>query len=148
MVLIVVWVGAAGGVALKMLWPHAPRWLGVPFYLALGWVAVFVLPDLLPSGGVAVLVLIALGGLLYSVGAVFYAPRRPNTWPEHLRVPRVLPRLRVTRRVVPLRRHLLAACFSGQPAASAACRSEVRLSPTAECRTGISRGRGPGCAAG
>ena len=43
-VLIVVWVGAAGGVALKMLWPHAPRWLGVPFYLALGWVAVFVLP--------------------------------------------------------------------------------------------------------
>jgi hemolysin III len=36
-VLIVVWVGAAGGVALKMLWPHAPRWLGVPFYLALGW---------------------------------------------------------------------------------------------------------------
>ena len=50
------WVGAAGGVALKMLWPHAPRWLGVPFYLALGWVAIFVLPELLASGGVAVLV--------------------------------------------------------------------------------------------
>ena len=81
-VLIVVWVGAAGGVALKMLWPHAPRWLGVPFYLALGWVAVFVLPDILNSGGVAVLVLIATGGLLYSVGAVFYATRRPNTWPK------------------------------------------------------------------
>ena len=58
-VLIVVWVGAAGGVALKMLWPNAPRWLGVPFYLALGWVAVFVLKDILASGGVAVLVLIA-----------------------------------------------------------------------------------------
>jgi len=81
-VLIVVWVGAAGGVALKMLWPNAPRWLGVPFYLALGWVAVFVLPDILASGGVAVLVLIAVGGLLYSVGAIFYATRRPNTWPE------------------------------------------------------------------
>ncbi len=81
-VLIVVWVGAAGGVALKMLWPNAPRWLGVPFYLALGWVAVFVLPDILASGGVAVLVLIAAGGLLYSVGAVFYATRRPNTWPK------------------------------------------------------------------
>ena len=80
-VLIVVWVGAAGGVALKMLWPHAPRWLGVPFYLGLGWVAVFVLPDILQSGGVAVLVLIATGGVLYSVGAIFYALRKPNTWP-------------------------------------------------------------------
>jgi hemolysin III len=80
-VLIVVWVGAAGGVALKMLWPEAPRWLGVPFYLALGWVAVFVLPEILASGGVAVLVLIAVGGLLYSIGAIFYATRRPNTWP-------------------------------------------------------------------
>ncbi len=80
-VMIIVWVGAAGGVGLKMLWPHAPRWLGVPFYLALGWVAVFVLPDILAAGGVAVLVLIAAGGILYSLGAVFYATRRPNTWP-------------------------------------------------------------------
>jgi hemolysin III len=80
-VLIAVWVGAAGGVALKMFWPHAPTWVGVPFYLALGWVAVFVLPELLASGGVAVLVLIIVGGLLYSVGAIFYATRRPNTWP-------------------------------------------------------------------
>lgn len=80
-VLIVVWVGAAGGVALKMLWPHAPRWFGVPFYLALGWVAVFVLPQILAAGGVAVLVLVAAGGLLYSVGAIIYATRRPNTWP-------------------------------------------------------------------
>ena len=80
-VLTAVWIGAAGGVALKMFWPHAPAWVGVPFYLALGWVAVFVLPDLLASGGVAVLVLLVVGGLLYSMGAIFYATRRPNTWP-------------------------------------------------------------------
>lgn len=80
-VLVVVWAGAAGGVALKMLRPHAPRWLGVPFYLALGWVAVFIMPQLLTSGGPAVLVLICVGGLFYSVGAVFYAIRRPNPWP-------------------------------------------------------------------
>lgn len=80
-VLTTVWVGAAGGVALKMFWPHAPAWVGVPFYLALGWVAVFVLPDLLANGGVAVLVLLLTGGLLYSLGAIFYATRRPNTWP-------------------------------------------------------------------
>jgi hemolysin III len=81
-VLITVWMGAAGGVVLKMFWPHAHTWVGVPFYLALGWVAVFVLPDLLDSGGVAVLVLLVVGGLLYSVGAFCYALRRPNTWPS------------------------------------------------------------------
>jgi len=82
LVLVTVWAGALGGVALKMLWPHAPTWIGVPFYLALGWVAVFVLPDLLASGGVALLVLVAAGGLLYTVGALCYATRRPNTWPQ------------------------------------------------------------------
>jgi hemolysin III len=80
-VLVIVWAGALGGVALKTLWPHAPRWLGVPFYLGLGWVAIFVMPELMTHGGVLVLVLIAAGGLLYSVGAVFYAIRRPNPWP-------------------------------------------------------------------
>jgi hemolysin III len=80
-VLVAVWTGAAGGVALKMFWPHGPAWVGVPFYLALGWVAVFVLPDLLDSGGWAVLILLVVGGILYSCGAIFYATRRPNTWP-------------------------------------------------------------------
>ena len=81
-VLVVVWSGALAGVALKTLWPHAPAWLGVPIYLALGWVAVFVLPDMLRSGGVAALVLLLVGGLLYTVGAVFYATRWPNPWPH------------------------------------------------------------------
>ena len=80
-VLVVVWAGAAGGVVLKVLRPHAPRWVGVPFYLALGWVAVFVLPDLLERGGVAALVLLVVGGALYSVGAACYAFRRPVGWP-------------------------------------------------------------------
>jgi hemolysin III len=79
--LIVVWIGAAGGVALKMLFPHSPRWLGVPFYLALGWVAIFAMPQFLHNGGPAVVALIIAGGVLYSVGAVFYAIRRPNPWP-------------------------------------------------------------------
>ena len=79
--LIIVWAGAAGGVALKMLLPHSPRWVGVPFYVALGWVAIFAMPQLLEHGGPAVLALIIAGGLLYTVGAVFYAIRRPNPWP-------------------------------------------------------------------
>ena len=81
-VLAVVWGGAVLGVALKMVWPYAPRWLGVPIYIALGWVAVFVLPDLLHHAGVASFVLLLVGGALYTAGAVFYATKWPNPWPK------------------------------------------------------------------
>ena len=76
--LVLIWIGAVGGVALKSIWPHLPRWVGAPLYLALGWGAVAILPDILRNGGVADLVLLAAGGLIYSVGAVFYALRRAN----------------------------------------------------------------------
>jgi len=81
-VLAVVWGGAVAGVSLKLAWPHAPRWLGVPIYVALGWVAVFVLPDLVHHAGVAALVLLLVGGALYTAGAVFYATRWPDPWPH------------------------------------------------------------------
>ncbi|MEV4845299.1 hemolysin III family protein [Micromonospora matsumotoense] len=76
-----VWGGALAGVAVKLIWPHAPRWVSAPLYLALGWVSVAILPQILRQGGVTVLVLLAAGGAIYSVGAVFYALRRPNPWP-------------------------------------------------------------------
>ena len=80
-VLAVVWIGAISGVALKLAWPHAPKWVGVPMYIALGWVAVFVLPDIMHHAGVAALVLVIVGGLLYTVGGIFYGIRWPNPWP-------------------------------------------------------------------
>jgi hemolysin III len=70
-----------GGVVLKSVWPHLPRWVGAPLYLALGWAALAILPDVLLRGGAPDLVLLATGGLIYSAGAVFYAMRRPNPWP-------------------------------------------------------------------
>lgn len=76
-----VWGGALAGVGVKLIWPHAPRWVGAPLYLALGWVAVTMLPQILHSGGVTALVLLVVGGAMYSLGAVFYALRRPNPWP-------------------------------------------------------------------
>ncbi len=79
--LALVWGGALGGVALKLVWPHAPRWVSAPLYLALGWVAVAMLPDILHAGGVTALVLLIVGGAIYSIGAVSYALRRPNPWP-------------------------------------------------------------------
>ena len=58
-----------------------PRWVGAPLYVALGWVAVPVLPQLLAHGGPAALVLLLAGGVLYTLGAVCYALRRPRGWP-------------------------------------------------------------------
>ncbi|MGC4760459.1 PAQR family membrane homeostasis protein TrhA [Micromonospora trifolii] len=79
--LALVWGGALAGVAVKVVWPHAPRWVSAPLYLALGWVAVAMLPEILHGGGVAALALLIVGGAIYSIGAVFYALRRPNPWP-------------------------------------------------------------------
>jgi hemolysin III len=76
-----IWSGAVAGVALKLVWPKAPKWVGVPLYIALGWAAVFVMPDILRHGGITILVLLAAGGVTYSVGAVFYAFKWPNPWP-------------------------------------------------------------------
>jgi len=80
-ILTTVWVGAVAGVVLTMLWPGAPRWLGVPIYIALGWVAVFVLPEVLANTGVTSLVLLCVGGGLYTVGGIVYAARWPNPSP-------------------------------------------------------------------
>ncbi len=81
LVLVVVWTGALLGVVLKSSWPEAPRLLSVPLYIALGWVAVFLLPQLLHSFGVATLVLIATGGVIYTLGALTYGFKRPNPYP-------------------------------------------------------------------
>jgi hemolysin III len=78
----IVWVGAVLGVAFRVLWVNAPRWLYTPVYLALGWVAVFYLPAIWRNGGAAVVVLLAVGGLCYSVGGVVYAAKRPDPSPR------------------------------------------------------------------
>ncbi|GAA2325066.1 DNA-binding protein [Streptomyces caniferus] len=78
----IVWSGALVGIAFRVLWVGAPRWLYTPCYLALGWAPVRYLPDFLHTGGAAVLTLIVTGGLLYSAGAVVYALRRPDPSPR------------------------------------------------------------------
>ena len=77
-----VWAGALGGVALSVAWVTAPRVLFAMSYVALGWVIVLAFPELMAELEVTPIVLLGAGGLLYSVGAVIYALRRPNPWPS------------------------------------------------------------------
>jgi hemolysin III len=77
----IAWVGAIGGVLFRVFWVGAPRWLYTPIYVALGWVSVFYLKPLYEAGGTAVVILIAAGGLLYTLGAVVYGTKRPNPSP-------------------------------------------------------------------
>lgn len=77
-----VWSGAIVGVAFRVLWVGAPRWLYVPVYVALGWVAVAYLPQFLHRGGIAVLTLVVVGGVLYTLGGLVYGLKRPNPSPR------------------------------------------------------------------
>ena len=81
-VLVSVWAGALAGIVMSVAWISAPRWLQALTYLLVGWVAVLALPQLAERVGVAPLVLLAVGGGLYTLGAVVYAMRRPDLWPR------------------------------------------------------------------
>ncbi|HET7070733.1 MAG TPA: hemolysin III family protein [Nocardioides sp.] len=85
----VIWGGALLGVAFRVLWLRAPRWLYTPIYIALGWAAVFFVPQLAAGAerygvglGAALLALIATGGALYTLGGVVYGFKRPDPWPR------------------------------------------------------------------
>ncbi len=77
-----VWGGCLAGVALSVAWVTAPRILFALSYLALGWVIVLAFPQLTKTLDATPLLLFAVGGLLYSIGAAVYATRRPNPWPR------------------------------------------------------------------
>jgi hemolysin III len=80
--LAVAWSGAALGIAFRLLYPSAPRWVYTPIYIALGWAAVFFAGDFAHYAVTGVVVLLALGGLLYTIGGVVYGLRRPNPLPR------------------------------------------------------------------
>jgi hemolysin III len=80
--LVAVWAIGIVGIGFRVLWINAPRWLYVPIYLLMGWVAVFYARELIAANWV-VMLLVAIGGVLYSVGAVVYGLKKPNLWPNH-----------------------------------------------------------------
>jgi len=79
--LAVAWGGTAAGVALNLLWPRAPKWLSAVVYLLVGWSGAVAIPEL-AGYAVGALVLVAIGGVLYTAGAIIYATERPNPSPR------------------------------------------------------------------
>ena len=79
--LTIVWSLAIIGVVVQLLWLHAPRWLSAALYIAIGWTALAFVPTLWRALGVVSFSLVVLGGIVYSLGAVVYATRRPDPAP-------------------------------------------------------------------
>jgi hemolysin III len=88
LLLAIVWTAAIGGVFFRVFWTDASRWVYTPMYIGLGWAAVFFLPAFIrgaePFGDVAIasLVLVGVGGVLYTLGGLVYALKRPDPAPS------------------------------------------------------------------
>ncbi len=80
-ILAAVWTGTVAGVAVTVFWIDAPRWITAGCYVVVGWIAVLAIPALWNALGAGPFALLAIGGLLYTVGAVVYARRRPDPVP-------------------------------------------------------------------
>jgi hemolysin III len=80
-ILCAVWGGALAGVVLNLIWIDSPKWVTAAVYVSVGWVAVIAFPKLISELGVMAIVLLALGGVLYTLGAVVYARKKPDPSP-------------------------------------------------------------------
>src|ERR1700751_703403 len=80
--LITAWSAALAGAVFKLIWIDVPGWLGAATYISIGWIAVIALPDLLDRLGIGAVAMLMLGGILYSVGGVIYARKRPDPLPR------------------------------------------------------------------
>ncbi len=81
-ILAVAWSIALAGIILKVVWPGAPRWLSVLLYASAGWLGVIAAIPLTSWLAWTPIGLLVLGGVLYTIGGIIYAARRPNPWPR------------------------------------------------------------------
>lgn len=80
-ILSVVWGLAAVGIASKAVHPTPPRWLNLALYLGLGWIGLVAIAPFASAASWTVLALLLAGGVLYSLGGVVHARRRPDPFP-------------------------------------------------------------------
>ncbi|WP_314962294.1 PAQR family membrane homeostasis protein TrhA [Peptostreptococcus stomatis] len=84
-VFVILWLIAIVGILMKILWINMPRILSSALYIGMGWVAIFVIKDLYINLVGPAFFLLVLGGLLYTIGGIIYAIKRPNikNWNFH-----------------------------------------------------------------
>ncbi|EDS77342.1 PAQR family membrane homeostasis protein TrhA [Clostridium massiliodielmoense] len=75
---ILIWSCALMGVLFKMFWFNSPRWLSTLFYVLMGWIAVFIISPLSKIMDIRGIVLMFIGGVLYTLGAIIYATKWPK----------------------------------------------------------------------
>lgn len=73
-----VWACALMGVIFKMVWFNAPRWISTLSYVFIGWISVFLIPALSKTMLTGGIVLLFLGGVSYTLGAIIYATKWPR----------------------------------------------------------------------
>lgn len=69
---VLVWTVAVIGILIKLLWPKRLEGVTTGLYIALGWVGIIALEPILTTLGVAAIVLLGVGGALYTVGVIFH----------------------------------------------------------------------------
>jgi hemolysin III len=79
--LIAVWAGAVAGIVVEVIWVEAPKWVSTIVYLAVGWIGLLGFPGIVINAGLGAGALIAVGGVLYTAGAIVYARQRPDPNP-------------------------------------------------------------------
>ena len=79
--LAIIWACALLGVAFRFVWNGVPRWASTILYVVMGWTALWWLPQFWRTCGPAVVILILIGGVFYTVGAISYARQKPNPSP-------------------------------------------------------------------
>ncbi len=118
----IVWGGAIAGVLLKMFWPSAPRWLGVPLYILLGWVAAWFIGPIMHGAGVAAVVLLIVGGALVQHRRRALRAQMAQPVADHVRPSRVLPRLHGGSGDLPLHRNVVRRLLTQKPRTAEAMR--------------------------
>ena len=79
--MVVVWALAAAGITIKAVFPDVPKWFTNTLYICMGWVGVVLIFHVMPTIGLTGLLLLIIGGIFYSVGAVIFYIEKPNPVP-------------------------------------------------------------------
>ena len=88
-----IWILAVTGVVFSVFVRESPRWVRFGLYIAMGWFSLFIIPALYKTSGSEPVALMVCGGVLYSVGAIVYATKQPDPWPDTFGFHEILPRV-------------------------------------------------------